>query len=98
MNAPLPVPRRLGLPNEHWTPIPPDTAGVQNAAFLALRRDFPGDYTPTLSISGDWRNDDTTLEQIADESLAILRGQGASDVELVKRRVMGSEHAPAVTQ
>ncbi|MGB0102189.1 MAG: hypothetical protein WBP61_18060 [Nocardioides sp.] len=98
MTATLPVPVRFELPNEHWRPVPPQTGGVQNAAFLALRDDAPGDYTPSISVSGDWRTDDATLEQIADESLAILRGQGASDVELVKRTVIDSEHAPAITQ
>jgi hypothetical protein len=98
MTATLPVPVRFALPNEHWEPVPPEAFDVQNAAFLALRRDFPGGYTPSISVSGDWRTDDATLEQIADESLAILRGQGATEVELIKRTVIESEHAPAVTQ
>jgi hypothetical protein len=94
----LPVPVRFALPNEHWEPTAPELLGVTNAAFFAVRQDAPGDYTPTLTISGGWREDDADLEQIADESLAKLRLEGATEVELVKRRLIESEHAPAVTQ
>ena len=98
MIATLPVPVRFELPNDHWQPVLPESLDVVNAAFLAVRRGLPDDYDPTISISGDWRNDDATLEQIADESLAMLRGQGATEVELLKRRGIESEHAPAITQ
>jgi len=98
MSTTLPVPVRFELPNDHWTPVPPESLGVHNAAFLAVRRDLPGDYDPTITISGDWRTDDASIEQVADESVARLRAQGATDVELLKRRVIDSEHAPAVTQ
>jgi hypothetical protein len=98
MTSTLPIPVRFELPGPEWEPIDPEANGVPNAAFLAVRRGTPGDYTPTLSVSGGWRNDGSTLEQIADESLEVLRAQGASDVELVKRRVIDSETAPAVTQ
>ena len=98
MTATLPVPVRFELPDGSWAPVPPESLGVRNAAFLAVRRNLPGDYKPTITISGDWRNDDATLEQIADESLEKLRGEGATEVELLKRRVVGSEHAPAVMQ
>jgi 6,7-dimethyl-8-ribityllumazine synthase len=94
----LPVPVRFELPNEHWEPARPESLGVENAAFLAVRRGVSDDYAPTITLSGDWRNDDATLEQIADESLANLRGQGATEVELVKRTLVESEHAPAVIQ
>jgi hypothetical protein len=97
MTATLPVPLRFQLPNEDWTPVSPESLGVENAAFLAVRRNLPGDYDPTISISGAWRNDDATLEEIADESLAMLRAQ-TSEVELLKRRVIESDRAPAITQ
>ncbi len=98
MTTTLPVPVRFELPNAHWRAVPPASYGVTNAAFLALRADAPGDYTPLLTISGDWRTDPASLVDIADESLAILRGEGASDVELVKRTLIESELAPAITQ
>lgn len=98
MTSTLPIPVRFDLPSDLWEPVPPESLGVENAAFLAVRRGAEGDFTPTLSIAGDWRTDDATLEEIADESLAVLRGQGATEVELVKRREIESDHAPAITQ
>lgn len=93
----LPVPVRFALPDPAWQPVEPTSLGVTNAAFLALRGGLPGDYDPTITISGDWRTDGATLEQIADESLVKLQAQ-ASEVELVKRRQVGSERAPAIMQ
>jgi len=98
MTSTLPVPVRFALPGEEWQPVRPESLGVTNAAFLAVRRSEPGGYKPTLTISGDWRTDGAGLEQIADESLVKLRVEGATDVELLKRRVIESEHAPAITQ
>jgi hypothetical protein len=98
MTTTLPVPVRFGLPNDHWEPVRPESLDVVNAAFLAVRRGLPGDYDPTLTISGDWRTDEASLEQIADESVEKLRLEGATEVELVKRKVVDREHAPAVTQ
>jgi hypothetical protein len=98
MTTTLPVPVRFALPGADWEPVAPESLGVRNAAFLAVRRGLPGDYDPTLTISGDWRLDDASLEQIADESVDKLRREGAAEVELLKRRTMGAEHAPAVTQ
>jgi hypothetical protein len=94
----LPVPVRFELPNDHWEPAVPESLGVHNAAFLAVRRGEDQDYAPTITISGAWRTDDASLEQIADESLANLVAQGATEVELVKRQVIESDHAPAVVQ
>lgn len=98
MSTTLPVPVRFALPGEQWVPVEPERVGVTNAAFLAVRGGTPGDYEPTITVSGGWRTDDATLEQIGDESLEKLRQEGATDVELVQRRVTESEHAPAVTQ
>lgn len=98
MTTTLPVPVAFELPNEHWEAVRPESLGVQNAAFLAVRRGASDDYAPTITVSGDWRADDATLEQIADESLAGLRAQGATEVELLQRREVGTEHAPAVIQ
>ena len=98
MSSTLPVPVRFELPNDQWTPVLPESRGVTNAAFLAVRTGLPGDYEPTLTISGDWREDGASLEHIADESVEKLRLEGATEVELLKRQVIESEHAPAVTQ
>lgn len=95
---PLPVPVEFRLPGPEWTAQDPDALGVPTAAFLALRAD-PGDegYAPVLTISGGWREDDVTVEQVGDESLAVLAEQ-ASDVRLVERSRHGSGRAPAITQ
>jgi hypothetical protein len=97
MTTTLPVPIRFELPGPDWEAVPPESRGVTNAAFLAVRRGTGDSFEPTISISGDWRNDPASLEQIADESLVVARAQ-ASEVELLKRRAMGTEHAPAITQ
>jgi hypothetical protein len=93
----LPVPIRFELPGADWEAVPPESRGVTNAAFLAVRHGTGDAYEPTITISGDWRNDPAPLTQIADESLVLARSQ-ATDVELLKRREMGSEHAPGITQ
>ena len=93
----LPVPIRFELPGPDWEAVPPESRGVTNAAFLAVRHGTGDDYEPTITISGDWRNDPTTLAEIADESLVLARAQ-ATDVELLKRSEMGTEHAPGITQ
>lgn len=92
----LPIPIEFELPGPAWRPVQPESLGVENAAFLAVREGDP-DYDPTITVSGGWRDDPATLDQIADESLAKIRGQ-ATDVELLKRQDITSEHAPAVVQ
>jgi hypothetical protein len=71
---------------------------VPTAAFLALRGGAgTEDYSPVLTISGGWREDGASLDQVADESLDVLAAQ-AGDVQLVERTRHGSERAPAITQ
>jgi len=94
----LPLPVRFALPDEAWTPVDPASLGVRNAAFLAVRSGAAGEYHPTITVSGGWRSDDASLEQIADESVEKLRVEGAEEVELLQRRSLGTEHAPALTQ
>lgn len=93
-----PVPFRMVLPSSAWRPTDPASVGVSNALFFALRADTPGDYTPSLTVSGGWRSPGVSLTQVADECLEKLRLQGLTDVELVRRRKVESEHAPAVAQ
>jgi hypothetical protein len=95
---PLPVPVEFRLPSDDWTPHDPDALGVPTAAFLALRGGAgTEDYSPVLTISGGWREDGASLEQIGDESLDVLAAQ-AGDVTLVERSRHGSDRAPALTQ
>lgn len=95
---PLPVPVEFRLPGPEWTGQDPDALGVPTAAFLALRSDPAGDdYSPVLTISGGWREDGATPEQVGDESLEVLATQ-ATDVRLLERTHHGSDRAPAITQ
>ncbi len=98
MTKTLPLPIRFELPGPEWQPVEPESAGVVNAAFLAVRSSLGHTaYRPTITISGDWRNDDTSLERIADESVVKVQ-QEAGGARLVDRKTTGNEQAPAVTQ
>lgn len=95
----LPVPVTFELPNDAWRPVDPASIGVVNAAFAALREtdDDDSGFTPVLTFSGGVREDSLTLEEIADESLAVLASQG-EDVELIQRQSHGDAAAPGLTQ
>lgn len=93
----LPVPVTFRLPGPEWEPVAPESLGVQNAEFLAVRRNTDPAYAPTITVSGGWRTDPATLDQVADESVARLQHE-SSDVELLRRRDLGSPQAPAVLQ
>ena len=96
-DAELPLPLRFELPHAAWRPVSPESLGVSNAAFLAVRQGTDQAYEPTLTISGGWRDDPATLRDIADETVARLRVD-ATDVEILDRQEVTTEHAPAVTQ
>jgi hypothetical protein len=94
----LPLPIRFELPGPEWQPVEPESVGVSNAAFLAARQPLGSStYRPTITISGDWRNDDADLEQIADESVVKVQ-QEAGHARLADRRSVGTDDAPAVVQ
>lgn len=93
----LPLPIKFELPGPKWRGLPPASRGVTNAAFLAVREGTDDFYDPTITISGDWRMDPATLDEIADESLAKLSAQ-ADQVSLLGRKEIASDHAPAVLQ
>lgn len=93
-----PIPFTVELPSPLWTPIDAEAVGVSHTLLLAKRTGLGDDYVPTIAVSGGWRVGVRSLEAIADESLAKLRAEGADEVELVERKVAGSETVPAVTQ
>ncbi|WP_203337479.1 hypothetical protein [Nocardioides limicola] len=93
----LPVPLEFRLPNEHWEPMVPETLGVEYAAFLAVRRNLDPAYSPTITISGDYRLDEATLSDIADEAVAKYQGQ-VDQLRLLQRQDIGSAEAPGISQ
>jgi hypothetical protein len=93
----FPIPIQFRLPNGEWTQSEPSELGLTNAAFAAVRRGFHDGYAPVLTVSGGWRTDAASFQQIADESLEVLE-QDATDVELVKRTEVGTANAPAIAQ
>lgn len=94
----LPVPVEFRLPGPEWTSHDPDALGVPTAAFLARRTPVGSEtYAPVLTISGGWREDDATVDEVGEESLRVLADQ-ASDVRLLERSRHGSGRAPALTQ
>ena len=98
MTTTLPVPIEMRLPGPQWRPAAPEQLGVTNAAFLAVRSiDDDSGYHPTIVVSGGLRDDDADLATIGDESLALLRAQGAEEVELLQR-TPGGEAAPSLSQ
>src|SRR3954451_19826007 len=97
MPTTLPVPISFRLPNEHWSRADPDALGVTNAAFLAVREGYEGDYAPTLTISGGLRTDEASMDDIGDEAVSVF-AQQATQVELESRRSYGSSEAPGLLQ
>jgi hypothetical protein len=94
----LPLPLQFELPGPEWRPVAPESVGVENAAFLAVREPAgPTSYRPTLTISGDWRTDDASIDQIADESVVKVQEE-AGNARLIQRTSVGSDEAPAATQ
>ncbi|WP_299056095.1 hypothetical protein [uncultured Nocardioides sp.] len=93
----FPVPIRFELPGPQWRAVQPESVGVSNAMFVALRDDTPGDYTPIISFSGGWRTDDATMEQIAEEAVLRLRDE-TGDAQLMDRRQFGTEQTPSYSQ
>ncbi|MGH3351376.1 MAG: hypothetical protein ACRDPS_11980 [Nocardioides sp.] len=95
--AVLPIPIQFELPNSAWQRVNPRDYDIPNAAFMAVRPDRSEAYTPVITISGGFRRDTVTLDEIADESIDVLRSD-VGNAALVKRREAGSENVPAVLQ
>lgn len=93
----LPIPVEFELPSAAWRRVDPQEYGVPTAAFMAVRPDPAESYTPVLTISGGFRTDPVMLEQIADESLDVLRDD-VGNADLVKRRTVESDTVPAIMQ
>ncbi|WP_405829866.1 hypothetical protein [Streptomyces sp. NBC_00105] len=95
MPTTLPVPLEFRLP-EGWVPARPEgfDPGV---AFAAVHPQSDAGFTANITIDGGFPKDGVTLAEIADASVEQLRDL-ADTVEVVHRREVGSEDAPALTQ
>ncbi|MER6449531.1 hypothetical protein DEJ51_09440 [Streptomyces venezuelae] len=95
MPTTLPVPIEFRLP-EGWLPARPEEFDP-GVAFAAVHPRPDAGFTANITIDGGFPKDGVTLAEIADASVAQL-GEFAESVELVHRREVGSEDAPALTQ
>ncbi|WP_327413642.1 hypothetical protein [Streptomyces sp. NBC_01233] len=95
MPTTLPVPIEFRLP-EGWLPARPEgfDPGV---AFAAVHPQPDAGFTANITVDGGFPKDGVTLAEIADASVERLR-EFAESVEVVHRREVGSEDAPALTQ
>ncbi|MFF4419597.1 hypothetical protein ACFY04_02175 [Streptomyces sp. NPDC001549] len=96
MPTTLPVPIEFRLP-EGWLPARPEGFGAPEVAFAAVCPESDAGFTANITIDGGFPKDGVTLAEIADASVERLR-EFAESVELVHRREVGSEEAPALTQ
>lgn len=94
---PLPIPVSFQLPSDDWAPASPESRGVDNAAFLALRSGLPGTYQPSIVVSGDVR-ESADVTDVANEEVALLAGEAGTPVTVRERRVFESASAPGLFQ
>ncbi|MCX5529763.1 hypothetical protein OG785_04195 [Streptomyces sp. NBC_00006] len=96
MASTLPVPIEFELP-DGWHAAPPDDVGAADAAFVALYPHSDSGFTANITIDGEYRPDESTLSEIAHESVERLR-QAATTVVVTGDRELGSAEAPGFTQ
>ncbi|MGW2586382.1 hypothetical protein ACWCYZ_34605 [Streptomyces virginiae] len=95
MPTTLPVPIEFRLP-EGWLPARPEVFDP-GVAFAAVHPRPDAGFTANITVDGGFPKDGVTLAEIADASVEQLR-TFAESVEVVHRREVGSEDAPALTQ
>lgn len=92
----LPVRIQFELP-EGWQAAPPDEAGAPGVAFVALHSASANGFTANLTIAGQVRDPDLSMDTIADESVRRLE-EAAGSVSVRRRVPVGSAEAPGITQ
>lgn len=99
MATTLPVPIEFRLP-DGWTPASPDDVGAPGVAFVALHegsRDKPmANFTANITMAGKLSGQDSSLTQLADESVARLGA--AAQVQVADRTEAGTDGVPALSQ
>ncbi|MEU4741381.1 hypothetical protein AB0G02_13085 [Actinosynnema sp. NPDC023658] len=94
MATTLPVPIEFSLP-DGWLSAPPDEVGAPQAAFVALHPGGSSGFTANVTISGEVRTDDVTLERLADQAAARLE-RGVGSVEVGRRNELESAYTQVV--
>lgn len=92
--ARLPIDLTLRLPSPAWVIADPAQLDLPNAAFAALRPEPGLTFVPLITVSGALRDKDDSVEEVADESLAILAGQ-VRDAEVLTRSRAAPRPLPA---
>jgi hypothetical protein len=93
---------RIALPfgfdvPEGWTPVDPAKAGAPSAAFVAVRPDSGGDFTPNITLGVQHRPDAATILDLADEAVRRL-GVSMAELDVLSRREIGSPPDDGVAQ
>lgn len=92
----LPVPIEFRLP-EDWFPARPEGLDATGVAFAAVHAQPAGGFAANITVDGEYRPDEATLTELADESVERLR-EIAESVVVADRREAGSADAPALAQ
>lgn len=92
----VPVPIEFQLP-DGWASADREQVAASGAAYVALRTGLTGPFTPNITVTADYREDDVSMPAIADEIVERLR-RTARDVQLMARRTVGDDHVPGVIQ
>ncbi|MBB4908804.1 hypothetical protein [Actinophytocola algeriensis] len=97
MATQLPVRIEFRLP-DGWQAAPPDEVGAPGAAFVALHRgSVDHGFTANITVAGQIREPNLSLDAIGDESVRRLT-DAMDSVSLRERAHAGSAAAPAMTQ
>ncbi|MGW1197459.1 hypothetical protein ACWD4B_16715 [Streptomyces sp. NPDC002536] len=94
MKLPVPIEFRL---REGWLPARPEGFDATGVAFAAVYAQPDGGFTANITVDGEYRPDEATLAELADESVERLRTI-AELVVVADRREAGSADVPALAQ
>ncbi|MFD8994785.1 hypothetical protein [Streptomyces abikoensis] len=96
MATTLPVPIEFRLP-EGWLPADPERGDAMGVAFAAVHPQPDVGFTANITIDGEYRSDEVTPAELADESVERLR-EVATSVVVDYRRDAGPTDAPVLVQ
>ncbi|MFF2255112.1 hypothetical protein [Streptomyces sp. NPDC058142] len=96
MSKPLPLAVEFQLP-DGWAPASPETIDSFGVAFAALHPHPDAGFAANITIDEEIPPDNVSLSDLADTSVRRLE-QAAESVQLVDRREVGPDDAPALVQ